>query len=150
MNMLLDAICRAGLNRGLIRDALAGLESFKGVTGQMTFDPNSKNIVPMYLATVRGGAIHYRRYGMEKQYAKVDESLVAYTGPPLPDAPPGPMRLVVFGPAAEKAVDEVRGWCNRWAAAISWSRWMQTSRGDRRPQSWCASCTRRTPQASSP
>lgn len=108
MNILLDAVCRAGLNRGLIRDALAGLESFKGVTGPMTFDPNSKNIVPMYLAAVRGGTIHYRRYGMEKHYAKVDESPLADTGPALPDAPPGPMRFVVFGPAANHAVDEVR------------------------------------------
>ena len=49
MNILLDAICRAGLNRGAIRDALYGLERFKGVTGEMIFDPNAKNIAPMYL-----------------------------------------------------------------------------------------------------
>jgi branched-chain amino acid transport system substrate-binding protein len=104
MNILLDAVCRAGLNRGRIRDALAGLESYKGVTGQMTFDPNSKNIVPMYLATVRNGAIQYRRYGMEKQYAKVDEGGIVYAGPAAADARSGPLRLVVFGPAAEQAV----------------------------------------------
>ena len=103
MNILLDAVCRAGLNRGKIRDALAGLESYKGVTGEMTFDPNSKNVVPMYLATVRNGAIQYRRYGMEKPYAKVGEGGVAYAGPPVPDAPVGPLRLVVFGPAADRA-----------------------------------------------
>ena len=61
----------------------------QGCYGQMTFDPNSKNIVPMYLATVRNGAIQYRRYGMEKQYAKVDEGGVVYSGPPLPDLPAG-------------------------------------------------------------
>ena len=70
----------------------------------MTFDPNSKNIVPMYLATVRNGAIQYRRYGMEKQYAKVDEGGVVYTGPAVADAGSGRLRLVVFGPAAEQAV----------------------------------------------
>ena len=100
MNLLLDAICRAGLNRGRIRDALAGLESYKGVTGAMTFDPNSKNIVPMYLATVHGGAIQYRRYGMEKPYARVGEGGVAYAGPPLADAGSGPQRLVVFASGA--------------------------------------------------
>jgi ABC-type branched-subunit amino acid transport system substrate-binding protein len=110
MNILLDAVCRAGLNRGKIRDALAGLESYKGVTGQMTFDPNSKNIVPMYLASVRNGKIQYRRYGMEKPYAKVGEGGVAYVGPPLADAPAGPLRLVVFGPSAEvRAVPEPLG-----------------------------------------
>ena len=100
MNILLDAVCRAGLNRGKIRDALAGLEGYKGVTGEMVFDPNSKNVVPLYLATVHNGAIRYRRYGMEKAYARVGEGGVAYFGPPVPDAPSGPMRLVVFGPAA--------------------------------------------------
>ena len=110
MNILLDAVCRAGLNRGKIRDALAGLESYKGVTGEMTFDPNSKNIVPMYLASVRNGKIQYRRYGMEKPYAKVGEGGVAYAGPPLADAPAGPLRLVVFGPSAEvRAVPEPLG-----------------------------------------
>src|ERR1035437_10288350 len=63
MNILLDAVCRAGLNRGRIRDALAGLESYKGVTGEMAFDPNSKNIVPMYLATVSNGANKYTPAG---------------------------------------------------------------------------------------
>jgi len=100
MNVLLDAICRAGLNRGKIRDALAGLEGYKGVTGEMVFDPNSKNVVPLYLATVHNGGIRYRRYGMEKPYARVGEGGVAYAGPPIADAPGGPMRLVLFGPAA--------------------------------------------------
>lgn len=100
MNILLDAICRAGLNRGRIRDALAGLEGYKGVTGAMVFDPNSKNVVPLYLATVHAGGIRYRRYGMEKAYAQVGEGGVAYAGPPLADLAHGPLRLVVFGPAA--------------------------------------------------
>ena len=100
MNILLDAVCRAGLNRGKIRDALAGLEGYKGVTGAMVFDPNSKNVVPLYLATVRDGGIRYRRYGMEKAYARAGEGGVGYFGPPVADAPEGPMRLVVFGPAA--------------------------------------------------
>jgi len=110
MNILLDAVCRAGLNRGRIRDALAGLESYKGVTGEMAFDPNSKNIVPVYLAAVHNGAIQYRRYGMQKPYATVGEGRVGYAGPPLADVGSGPLRLVVFGPAADRAASaaEVR------------------------------------------
>ncbi len=102
MNILLQSICRAGLNRGRIRDALTGLEQYKGVTGQMVFDPNCKNVVPLYLATVRGGKYEFRRYSMEKPYARVGEKPVAYNGPQVPDAPRGPLRIGVFGPNAEQ------------------------------------------------
>jgi ABC-type branched-subunit amino acid transport system substrate-binding protein len=110
MNILLDGVCRAGLNRGRIRDALAGREGYKGVTGEMAFDPNSKNTVAMYLATVRNGAIEYRRYGMQKVYATVGEGGVAYAGPPVADAASGPRRFVVFGPGADQVASspEVR------------------------------------------
>jgi hypothetical protein len=100
MNILLDAVCRAGLNRGRIRDALTGIESYKGVTGEMAFDPNCKNIVPLYLATVRGGKIEYRRYSMQKPYARVGEGGVTFAGPPAADAPAGPLRIGLFGPGA--------------------------------------------------
>lgn len=100
MNILLDAICRAGLNRGLIRDALAGLENYKGVTGAMVFDPNSKNIVPMYLGTVHNGKVEFRRYSMQKPYAKVAEN-PPYNGPPVANAPSGLLRIGLFGPQAD-------------------------------------------------
>ena len=100
MSILLRAICDAGLNRGRIRDALTGLKHYKGVTGEMTFDPNCKNIVPMYLATVRGGKYEFRRYPMDVPYAKVGEA--RYNGPPVADAPPGPVRIGIFGPNAER------------------------------------------------
>ena len=45
----------AGLNRGKIRDALYSVESYKGVTGEMVFDPNAKNIAPLYLGKVKDG-----------------------------------------------------------------------------------------------
>jgi len=100
MNILLQSICRAGLNRGRIRDALTGIERYKGVTGEMVFDPNCKNIVPMYLATVKGGKYEFRRYPMQMPYARVGEKPVAYNGPPVADAPRGPARIGVFGPNA--------------------------------------------------
>jgi branched-chain amino acid transport system substrate-binding protein len=73
MQILLDAICRAGLNKGRIRDALTGTETYKGVTGDMVFDPNCKNVAPLFLAHVRKGTIVYRRITMEKPYARLGE-----------------------------------------------------------------------------
>jgi hypothetical protein len=108
MNILLDAICRAGLNRGGIRDALYGLERYKGVTGEMVFDPNAKNIAPLYLGKVKDGRIAYRRYTMDKPYATVGERGVEYNGPPVADAAGPKPTIGVFGPAAETAVVALR------------------------------------------
>lgn len=104
MRILLDAICRAGLNRGRIRDALTGLTHYKGVTGDMIFDPNCKNIAPLFLAHVHNGRIAYRRITMEKAYAQVGEDGVQYAGPRLPDQSSSDLRIGVFGPHADEAV----------------------------------------------
>jgi len=76
MNALLDSICKAGLNRARIHDALANIEQYDGVTGHMIFDPNQKNVAPMYMGTVHNGAITYRLAAMKKQppQAKPDNS----------------------------------------------------------------------------
>ncbi len=104
MNILLQATCKAGLNRGKIRDALTGLESYKGVTGDMVFDPNCKNIHPLYLATVKNGKLQFRVYPMKKEYARVGENGVEYNGPPVKDTAASKLRIGVFGPGADKAV----------------------------------------------
>jgi ABC-type branched-subunit amino acid transport system substrate-binding protein len=109
MNILLQSVCRAGLNRGRIRDALTGLEQYKGVTGQMIFDPNAKNIVPLYLATVRNGKVEFRRYPIQAPYAKVGEDGVRYNGPPVADTPAGPPRIAVFGPGADRVAAAYQG-----------------------------------------
>jgi ABC-type branched-subunit amino acid transport system substrate-binding protein len=117
MNALLDSVCKAGLNRARIHDALADMEEYDGVTGHMVFDPNQKNVAPMYLGTVHGGAITYRVARMDKAakvetpaaaasiatpspYARVGEDGVNYAGPHPSDVPPGPVRVVLFGPHA--------------------------------------------------
>jgi ABC-type branched-subunit amino acid transport system substrate-binding protein len=100
MKILLDAVNRAGLNRGRIRDALTALEHYKGVTGAMVFDPNCKNIAPLYLGTVRDGRVEYRRYPMDKPYARVGENGVSFNGPAVADAPAGESIIAVFGPGA--------------------------------------------------
>lgn len=127
MNALFDSICKAGLNRARIHDALANLEAYDGVTGHMTFDPNQKNVAPMYLGTVHNGAVTYRIARMEKSaaqpaptaqenqdkktsspsaaaqpYARVGEEGVNYAGPRQKDLPSGPLNVVVFGPHADQ------------------------------------------------
>jgi hypothetical protein len=102
MNILLDAICRAGLNRGLIRNALYGLERYHGVTGEMVFDPNAKNVAPLYLGKVKDGKLDWRRYTMDPPYAKVGENGVDYAGPAVADAPAGERKIGLFGPGAQE------------------------------------------------
>ncbi|HWT65394.1 MAG TPA: ABC transporter substrate-binding protein, partial [Terracidiphilus sp.] len=131
MNALLNSICKAGLNRARIHDALANIEAYDGVTGHMVFDPNQKNVSPMYLATVHNGAISYRVQTMEKDepaapkddmkpeqkseakppaqsYARVGEEGVGFAGPARPDPPAGPLRVVFFGPDAAKIAGSAR------------------------------------------
>jgi branched-chain amino acid transport system substrate-binding protein len=111
MNILLDAICKAGLNRVRIQDALDDTLQYDGVTGHMVFDPNMKNVTPMYIGTVHDGAITYRPAPMAKEppkpqataaapYARITAGDVSYAGPARPDLPPGLVRIVIFGPHA--------------------------------------------------
>ncbi len=104
MQILLNAICRAGLNKGRIRDALTGLTNYHGVTGDMVFDPNCKNIAPMFLARVHNGQIEYRRITMEKPYARVGENGVSYNGPPTPNQNADRLQIAVFGPHADEVL----------------------------------------------
>jgi ABC-type branched-subunit amino acid transport system substrate-binding protein len=104
MQILLDAICRAGLNKGRVRDALTGLTSYKGVTGNMIFDPNCKNIAPMFLARVHDGRIDYRPITMEKPYAEVGETGVQYLGPPTSNQSASGLTIGIFGPHASEVI----------------------------------------------
>jgi len=67
------------------RRMMTDLQPYKGVTGDMVFDPNCKNIAPLYLARVHDGQITYRRLTMEKAYATVGEDGVQHSGPSGPD-----------------------------------------------------------------
>jgi branched-chain amino acid transport system substrate-binding protein len=82
MNALLDSICKAGLNRARIHDALAGIEQYEGVTGRMIFDPNQKNVAPMFLGVVHDGAINYRPATMEKTLTDDPVSPAGQVSPP--------------------------------------------------------------------
>jgi branched-chain amino acid transport system substrate-binding protein len=131
MQVLLESICKAGLNRARIHDALTEVYEYDGVTGHMIFDTNNKNVAPMYLGIVHNGVITYRRVTMERQgtgirdqgsggetrdqgieireqkpaepYARVGEDGAGYFGPSITDTVTNPA-VVVFGPDAERAV----------------------------------------------
>ncbi len=132
MNALLESICKAGLNRARIHDALSQIYEYNGVTGHMVFDPLNKNVSPMYLGTVRDGKISYRVATMEsgKQeteqrtqesparttgvdespevpYARVGEDGVSYAGPHIADVPPGQAKVVLFGPHAKDVAQKL-------------------------------------------
>lgn len=133
MNILLESICKAGLNRARIQDALDQVYRYEGVTGPMVFDPNNKNVSPLYWGTVHDGKISYRRATMEAPgqkkeaqstisgvpaheargagpmvpYARVGESGISYTGPHRADLRAG--QVVLFGPNAMAARGAVQG-----------------------------------------
>jgi branched-chain amino acid transport system substrate-binding protein len=136
MNALLESICRAGLNRARIHDALSQIYEYDGVTGHMVFDPNNKNVSPMFLGTVKDGKIRYRVARMEREnaetgnrsqetdkqgtgvgsqetapspYARVGEDGVRYLGPLVADIPAGLGTIVLFGPHASEVNAALRG-----------------------------------------
>lgn len=136
MNALLDSICKAGLNRARIHDALANIETYNGVTGPMVFDPNQKNVAPMYLGTVHNGTISYRLIPMEKEappaqsaasvhspYARIGDETITYTGPGRPDVPAGAPRLILFGPKASALAQtpEIQSAINASSSDPAWS-----------------------------
>lgn len=139
MNALLDAICRAGLNRGLIRDALYSFTEFDGVTGHMKFDPNAKNVMPLYLGTVgKDGAVKFRVASMGKEqasytapagqpYARVGEDGVSFSGPPADDLKTPELRIGVFGPDADKVVAGIKQDGFRLIAVPAGQNWGKSS-----------------------
>jgi len=99
MNILLDAICRAGLNRGEIRNALYGLERYRGVTGEMVFDPTPRTSPPCISAsytTASGpsGGTPCRTY------ATVGDAGVEYNGPAGTVTAGALRKIGLFGPGA--------------------------------------------------
>jgi branched-chain amino acid transport system substrate-binding protein len=62
MNILIESIRRAGLNRALIRDVLTDLKTFQnfpGVTGNIVFDATWNDVGPIYMATVKQGKFEF-------------------------------------------------------------------------------------------
>jgi branched-chain amino acid transport system substrate-binding protein len=57
VNILIAAIRKAGLNRALIHDALRSVSPWKGVTGEIRWDPLGSNSRPVSLGTIRNGGV---------------------------------------------------------------------------------------------
>ena len=109
MNVLLDSICKAGLNRARIHDALANIDEYDGVTGKMVFDPNLKNVAPLYLGTVHSGVGSYRVATMEKDLPQGIETIVPQARPALPPSaelqPPAAAPQVPYARVGEDGVE---------------------------------------------
>jgi ABC-type branched-subunit amino acid transport system substrate-binding protein len=62
MNIIIEAIHKAGLNRVLIRDVLTDLKTFQGyqgVTGKVIFDASWNNVRPIFIAEVSNGKFEF-------------------------------------------------------------------------------------------
>jgi branched-chain amino acid transport system substrate-binding protein len=58
--LMIEAIKKAGPNRFRVRDYLANLDEWDGVTGHMVFDGRWDNIVPMAIAEFKQGKWHFQ------------------------------------------------------------------------------------------
>jgi ABC-type branched-subunit amino acid transport system substrate-binding protein len=62
MNIIIEAIQKAGLNRALIRDLLTDMKTFQGyqgVTGKIIFDATWNNVRPIFIAKVSNGKFEF-------------------------------------------------------------------------------------------
>jgi branched-chain amino acid transport system substrate-binding protein len=59
--ILLRAIRTAGPNRFRIRDAVAAVRTYDGVTGRLVFDPTFNNLAPLTLVRVKGNAFTFEK-----------------------------------------------------------------------------------------
>jgi len=57
--ILIEAIEKAGLNRALIRDALAEMKRYHGVTGDIIFDAIQQDVTPACLAILEDGKFNF-------------------------------------------------------------------------------------------
>ena len=62
MNILIEAIKKAGLNRALIRDILTDMKTFngyEGASGKIIFDGTWNNVRPIFMAKVNNGKFEF-------------------------------------------------------------------------------------------
>jgi ABC-type branched-subunit amino acid transport system substrate-binding protein len=62
MNIIINSIEKAGLNRAIIRDVLTDMKitnGYEGVTGKLVYDGSWNNIRPIYMAKVNNGKFEF-------------------------------------------------------------------------------------------
>ncbi len=72
INILIESIRKAGLNRARIRDAMYECTYYEGVTGPIVLDASLNDIGPVYIATVENGRFVYR----EAEFAQYSDKLI--------------------------------------------------------------------------
>jgi|GEM_PF-184102 len=118
-NLLVNAIRHAGLNRVLVRDYLFEQKRYDGVTGTVEFDATLNDVGPVFLATVKGGALQFRRAEFSRMTGR-QNAPTPYRA--MADAPPGirtpdrkatklsgPVRIGCFVPMDQRGQAVVEG-----------------------------------------
>ncbi len=59
MNITIDAIRKAGLNRALIRDELTSIGTYRGITGEIVFDATWNDVGQIWMTEIREGVFHF-------------------------------------------------------------------------------------------
>jgi branched-chain amino acid transport system substrate-binding protein len=80
MNLIIESVRQAGLNRTRIRDAMSALEEYDGVTGHIPFDPTLNDVGPVYLAVLEGGRFRYFSESSNGRLRLIDEAPEARNG----------------------------------------------------------------------
>ncbi|MBI4664711.1 MAG: ABC transporter substrate-binding protein [Verrucomicrobia bacterium] len=73
--LMIEAVQRAGANRFRVRDYLANLEQWDGVTGHMIFDGRWDNIAPISVAEFKAGHWNFQPFPELKRVSRTEASI---------------------------------------------------------------------------
>jgi branched-chain amino acid transport system substrate-binding protein len=111
MMMLIRATEEAGLNRALIRDSLAAMKRYEGVTGTQVYDAVFSNRAPPTLAVLQDGrwVFHSEEPVPSPEPPGVLDTPVGFTGSRGATLAPADLREVRLGLFAPDSADVSRG-----------------------------------------
>ena len=59
MNMIIEAIQKAGLNRYLIRDVMTGIKTYQGITGEIILDGAFNDVGAIWMSKIKNGEYEF-------------------------------------------------------------------------------------------
>jgi len=59
MNMIIEAIQKAGLNRYLIRDVMTGIKSYQGITGEIILDGAFNDVGAIWMSKIKMASMNF-------------------------------------------------------------------------------------------